>query len=645
MTTLSGVHNDIANPQDIGHFYIADDQSIYLLSSKDAKKLKDWIQLCIQELTRLGYREVELIGKGAFGFAFAGINTQNQALVFKFTRINLPQSVNDKLAEEAHILGQLSHPAIPKLISYQQINKQSVLVMERAPGIDLEAYSLLHGRIPVQMAQAILLQLLDIFDYLHHFSRSQQLQPIVHGDIKPSNLMWDETTQTLSLIDWGSSVYAQLDLQHQHVGNNVMDLLSQDLQTSNAKLGDVYFIGAEQLNGALSSPFFDYQGLASTLYALCSAQSARFGKDVIGADSLGLPKLIADLLNAMLLANGNELVTQQDSVVQYFNQQRFYLHNLVLPAHLNAQHHPCVLPCRVSPTQHAIETVVYSSRKSFLREHSELSERAIATMNDAQFDRYYKQYLQGMGETEKAFIAAVSRLGRYRVVGGLAIRWHDSGNGIAVDSNLNLYPDMPSGKDMTSSLEHSNDMHVNYVNAFEQAVNNVITLARAIKREGVFKACLFDARATLHIERNSANEAFVVPHGMQLPFSIANHHVADQRSQQHSYFEDGVDPDEYLQLPQAILLLIEQLNDIHHSGCIIFEALPTHLKIHNFLQLLDAQSADLFTQLLQQLLQHVPSINSLGISGFMKLPNKDTRQFSHQAHVPEHFFPRNTRAQ
>ena len=171
----------------------------------------------------------------------------------------------------------------------------------------------------------------------------------------------------------------------------------------------------------------------------------------------------------------------------------------------------------------------------------------------------------------------------------------------------------------------------------------MITLARAIKREGVFKACLFDARATLHIERNSPTDPFVVPQDMHIAFSIANHHVADQRSQQHSYFEDGVDPDEYLQLPQAILLLIEQLNDIHHSGCIIFEALPTHLKIHNFLQLLDDQYEDLFKALLHELLQHVPNITGLGISGFMKLPNKDTRQFTHQAHVPEHFFPRNTR--
>ncbi|MGK0372569.1 MAG: non-specific serine/threonine protein kinase [Glaciecola sp.] len=54
------------------HFYIPDDQSVYLLSHKDAKKLKNWFALCERQLEKLGYYNVELIGKGAFGFAFAG---------------------------------------------------------------------------------------------------------------------------------------------------------------------------------------------------------------------------------------------------------------------------------------------------------------------------------------------------------------------------------------------------------------------------------------------------------------------------------------------------------------------------------------------------------------------------------------------
>ncbi|MFQ3191818.1 MAG: non-specific serine/threonine protein kinase, partial [Paraglaciecola sp.] len=116
-------------PANIKHFYIPDEQSIYLLSHTDAKKLKDWFKLCTEQLLLLGYQNIELIGKGAFGFAFAGtvlkVNTdQNthppQQQVFKFSRINLPQHVQDRFEEEAYMLSLVNHPYVPRFIEYQR---------------------------------------------------------------------------------------------------------------------------------------------------------------------------------------------------------------------------------------------------------------------------------------------------------------------------------------------------------------------------------------------------------------------------------------------------------------------------------------------------------------------------------------------
>ena len=61
------------------HFYISEEQSIYLLKANDARKHKAWIRLCKQQLSKLGYREIEFIGKGAYGFVFAGINQADEA--------------------------------------------------------------------------------------------------------------------------------------------------------------------------------------------------------------------------------------------------------------------------------------------------------------------------------------------------------------------------------------------------------------------------------------------------------------------------------------------------------------------------------------------------------------------------------------
>ena len=119
--------------------------------------------------------------------------------------------------------------------------------------------------------------------------------------------------------------------------------------------------------------------------------------------------------------------------------------------------------------------------------------------------------------------------------------------------------------------------------------------------------------------------------------------VTEDSSRIHSYFEDGEDPDELLRLPPSLMALLAQLNTIHHTGCIIFEALPTHLKIHNYYMLLDHTQQHTFEQLLDAIVAEVPSITGLGISGFMKLPYKDTRFFEHKAQLPERYYPRNPR--
>lgn len=604
-----------SQPTDLKHFYIPDEQSIYLLSHKDAQKLKDWIQLCTDQLNLLGYNDIFMIGKGAFGFAFAGTAPDGAKLVFKFSRINLPQHVQDRLEEEAFMLNHVEHGNVPALVEFQRIKKQAILVMERAQGLDLELVSLQQGPLPARLVMKIAVQLADILQHLRTFEQQGATRPIVHGDIKPSNVVFDSDTETIGLIDWGSSVFAQLDEHGQYIGNNVMDLMSGDLQQSNARLGDVYFIGPDQLAGALSTPRFDEQGVASTLYALASGQSCRFGRHVIHPCSLGLPVELARTLDAMLSDDSKQRVAGGD----YFIKHARRMGQTVFGEDDDEQH-LALIPTWSKADEREIDTVVYSSRKSFLRAESYDPQNDLRYVNDAQFDRYYKNYMQGMGETEKAFVAAVGRLGRYPVVGGLVVRWQPEG--VYIDSSLNLYD--PSMK-----------------RSFDVSVNNVVSLARAIHRVGVFKSCMFNARDTLHIERLDELQPFTPKPDLQIPYDVSSITLMEDESRNHSYFEDGDDPDEYLQLPEPLLAIIRQLNSIHHTGCIIFEALPLHLKIHSYYTLLDHSMELEFKSLLKEIIDLVPLIEGVGISGFMKLPYKDTRLFEHAPRLPEKFYPRN----
>lgn len=607
-------------PAQLQQFYIPEEQSVYLLSQDDARKLKDWVALCTDQLRQLGYSDIEMIGKGAYGFVFSGRlpleGAQDLEHVFKFTRVTLAQHLQDRLEDEAFILEQVEHPRVPRLVAYQRARNQPILVMERAAGFNLEEVSLRKGRLSPRLIIRIADQLADILRNLRRES-GRAGKPIVHGDIKPSNLVFDAQTENIALIDWGSSVFAQLDANQQFVTANVMELMSDNLQQTNARLGDVYFIGEGQLNGGLSSPRFDEQGAAGTLYALASGQSCRFGHGAIPASALGLPMEFARMLDAML---------DPDPQIRW-RAGDYYLREMPRMARtvmidLQEPEPTPLVPVWTRYAEREIDTVVYSSRKSFLREEG--APETLRDVNDVQLDRYYKNFMQGMGETEKAFLAAVSRLGQYPVEGGLVVRWE--ADGVYVDASLNLHD--PALKD-----------------SFVTTVNNMVNLAQAIYRQGIFKGCLFNARDTLHVDRDEPDQPFLLSPDKHLPYQISAAPEMEDRSRVHSYFEDGPDPEEFLVLPQAIIQALEALNDIHHTGMIIFEALPRHLKIHSHYRLLDPDKESEFSQRLDEILSAVDQISGLGVSGFMKMPYKDSRFFPHIERMPERYYPRNPRAE
>lgn len=592
------------------HFYINEEQSIYLLKADDARKHKAWVRLCKQQLSKLGYHHIQFIGKGAYGFVFAGINQDDQSHVFKFSRLTLPQHIQDRLEEEAYMLGQVIHPNVPGVVKFDRVGKQGILVMQRAKGEDLDKISLRFGILPVAMVMSIARQLANILYYL------RKGKPFVHGDIKPSNLVYDIETDHLSLIDWGSAVFAQRDENDRLVDDNVMSLMSSDQHHTNARMGDVYFIGDDQLNGALSSPRFDEQGVAATVYALASGQSSRFGSKVIPPTSIGLPVELAKTLAGML--SDDKALQQQAG--DYFLKSMRHNHRMILPP-ITSEPLKASIPVWVQAKSKSVETVSYSSRKAFLKEHN--SQDPIANIDDVQVDKYYRNFMVGMADTEKGFIAAVGRLAQYPIVGGLAIHWQKTG--VYIDSNLTTY-----------------DAAVK--EALIVAVNNMVTLARGIKRIGVFKACFFNAKDTLHFERESPDLPFEVSGDMQLPFEVGDVPTLEDKSRLHSYFEDGKDPEENLELPPEIMTELGWLNQIHHTGCIIFEALPTHLKIHSYLRLLNPRKQAAFRASLDRIIAHASKIQGHGISGFMKLPYKNTRQFTHLDQLPDKFYPKNPKA-
>ncbi|MDJ0797745.1 MAG: serine/threonine-protein kinase [Calothrix sp. MO_167.B12] len=148
------------------------------------------------------YIFIDLLGKGAFGETYLAEDIyNNQYAVKKFTFSSPKSSEVNKAKElfqrEVQTLQKLNkHPNIPDFCEYIDNNQELYLVQEyingRTLGDKLEEVK----TFSVEDAIQVLKDLLNIIHDLHE-------RDIIHRDIKPDNIMMDNTGK-LFLIDFGA---------------------------------------------------------------------------------------------------------------------------------------------------------------------------------------------------------------------------------------------------------------------------------------------------------------------------------------------------------------------------------------------------------------------------------------------------------
>jgi hypothetical protein len=161
------------------------------------------------------------------------------------------------LKHEYDMLRQLDHPNIVRVRYWVSGGQSEFMVLEYVPGQNLEQRithpdeqgSMQPGeRLPLVEALRYGNTVADILDYL-----ANQPAPIVHHDIKPSNLILRPDTPGLVLVDFGSAV----------VLNNGAHQQEHHLDS----YGTPGYAAPEQYN-SLVSPKSDVYSLGATLYHL-----------------------------------------------------------------------------------------------------------------------------------------------------------------------------------------------------------------------------------------------------------------------------------------------------------------------------------------------------------------------------------------
>ena len=134
------------------------------------------------------YQLLSPLGQGGIGVVYSAERqdkTYKQALAIKFIQPALTEVMGPKaLYQEAQLLALLNHPYIAKVFDAGEHQNSVYMVMERIDGPNLQQY--------LQQQSASTTWLLHLFTQLCDAIEHGHQNQIIHGDIKPENVLIDQ---------------------------------------------------------------------------------------------------------------------------------------------------------------------------------------------------------------------------------------------------------------------------------------------------------------------------------------------------------------------------------------------------------------------------------------------------------------------
>ena len=220
------------------------------------------------------YRVVRALGQGGMGAIYLAQNTQafDRLCVIKemipYFEPGKEREAQERFEQEARTLAALKHPGIPDIYGYFSEKGHHYIVMEYIEGENLE-HSLTHEnrsgeRIvgqPVDAEQVVhySVQICRVLEYLAQV----KLEPVVHCDIKPANIIIDKNSQQAVLVDFGTARARYL-----------RSMQGQPDDKRSSVYGTVGYAAPELYRGQVV-PKSDVFSLAATVYHLLTDDDPR----------------------------------------------------------------------------------------------------------------------------------------------------------------------------------------------------------------------------------------------------------------------------------------------------------------------------------------------------------------------------------
>jgi serine/threonine-protein kinase len=202
---------------------------------------------------RLEHYELRVrLGEGGFGEVYEAWDTRlHRSVAIKTIRHG--GTAGADLVREARLAASLRHPAFVKVHAIEDDGRHQFIVME-----------LVHGRTLKQILQDGAVPLANAFDWVGQVAealRDAHASGLVHGDIKPSNLMI-ETDGRVRILDFG------LALRHDALATETVSLGEVAAAGQTDPQGTIAYMAPERLQGATPDPRADVYALGVILYEL-----------------------------------------------------------------------------------------------------------------------------------------------------------------------------------------------------------------------------------------------------------------------------------------------------------------------------------------------------------------------------------------
>jgi len=198
------------------------------------------------------YVLVKLIGRGGFGEVW--LSERRTKFVTTKVAVKLPledQVDHDAIRMEASLWEQASgHPNILPIIEADECDGQIVIVSEYAPDGSLEQRLRKDGKLSVERATDITIQILDGLQFLH--SRS-----IIHRDLKPANILLQGNTPRLADFGISRALRTTLTTKSQFISGTIAYMSPEALDGKRSVQTDIWSVGVnlyEFLTGKLPFP-------------------------------------------------------------------------------------------------------------------------------------------------------------------------------------------------------------------------------------------------------------------------------------------------------------------------------------------------------------------------------------------------------